>query len=176
MNTARFFQVLAFTTSWEGGYVNHPADAGLATNFGISQKAYDKSRREAGLELQSVQMIERLEVFNIYKEDYWLAGKCEHLAAPLDLAHFDTCVNFGVSHAAMFLQQALGVTVDGVIGGETLKAAKNCDAVAVAVSICEMRIGFRYDRCEQRPDQKVFLQGWLNRDNALKKACQAVTV
>jgi hypothetical protein len=39
----------------------------------------------------------------------------------------------------------------------------------VALKICQLRIKKRYDRVKQRPDQKVFLKGWLNRDNDLIK-------
>jgi lysozyme family protein len=169
MNTKRFFKAMAFTTSWEGGFANHPDDPGAATCFGVTQKNYDVYRLENVLQLQSVAQIDRLEVLNIFREKYWIAGSCDSLKAPLDIAHFDTCVNFGVSHAVMFLQQSLGVDFDGQMGPLTLAAADACDPREVALLVSELRIGFRYDRCEQKPSQRVFLEGWLNRDNALKK-------
>ena len=35
------------------------------------------------------------------------------------------------------------------------------------MTICNLRIKKRYDRVKQAPSQKVFLQGWLNRDKDL---------
>ena len=32
-----FNRAISFTLKWEGGYVNHPADKGGATNRGITQ-------------------------------------------------------------------------------------------------------------------------------------------
>ncbi len=171
VKTDRFLDTLDFTLKWEGGFSNDPLDPGGATNFGIVQTEYDAFRKRLGLSLQSVELIERKEVLSIYQSNYWLAGDCDKLLQPLDLGHFDTCVNFGPFHAAKFLQQALSVEPDGSIGPQTLAAAASADPKTVASTICDERIAFRYERVKQRPDQKKFLQGWLNRDNALKQFC-----
>jgi lysozyme family protein len=74
--------------------------------------------------------------------------------------------------AAEFLQEALGITADGLIGPKTLAAVANADGKVVAEKICDERISFRYQRVKQKLSQKKYLQGWLNRDNALKRYIQ----
>jgi hypothetical protein len=44
----------------------------------------------------------------------------------------------------------------------------------VALNICKLRIAKRYARVKQRADQKVFLKGWLNRDNDLIKKVKSM--
>jgi lysozyme family protein len=175
MNPAdEFSAALAFTLKWEGGFVDSPSDAGGPTNFGITQKIYDGYRHRNQLPLQSVRQISMNEVDDIYMNDYWLTGDCDEMQSPLPIAHFDTCVNFGPFQAARFLQQSLGVQDDGQIGPITLKALANSDPKSVAISICDLRITFRYERVAKDPTQKVFLEGWLNRDNALKNLVTSI--
>ena len=38
--SARLAAALAFVLRWEGGYVNHPADPGGATNKGVTQRTF----------------------------------------------------------------------------------------------------------------------------------------
>jgi lysozyme family protein len=172
IKTDRFFVALDFVLRAEGGYNNDPDDPGGATNRGIIQREYDAYRRRSGLSLRSVKFIEQKELIEIYYTDYWLVGDCDKLPVPLDLTHFDTCVNFCPLQAAEFLQEALGITADGLIGPKTLAAVANADGKVVAEKICDERISFRYQRVKQKLSQKKYLQGWLNRDNALKRYIQ----
>jgi len=66
-----FSAALALVLALEGGYSNHPADPGGATNYGITQAAYDSWRRGRGLDPQPVARIDRREVDAIYRERYW---------------------------------------------------------------------------------------------------------
>ena len=167
--TDRFLNALEFTLRWEGGFSTHPDDPGGATNFGVTQRVYDAFRKKNSLRLQSVKQIDRKEVLSIYQSDYWLVVDCEKIAPPMDFVHFDTCVNFGPFQAAKFLQQALSVLPDGYIGQITLLTLSKSDPRLVAGIVCDERIKFRHERVRQNASQEKFLQGWLNRDNALKK-------
>jgi len=51
--------------------------------------------------------------------------KGDGLPTGVDLMVFDAAVNQGPKWAAKFLQRALGVKDDGIIGPQTLAAAKN---------------------------------------------------
>lgn len=164
----RFLEALQFTLKWEGGYVNDDADAGGATNFGITQRVYDAFRRSQRLRIRSVAQIAKSEVNSIYFEHYWLAGHCQDMQKPLNAVHFDTCVNFGVFGATKLLQQALGVASDGIFGEVTRAALSGRDAIPVAFAICDERMAFRAERVAKHPDQKKFLEGWLRRDKALR--------
>jgi lysozyme family protein len=159
---------LPFVLRWEGGFVNHPADPGGATNKGVTQRVYDGWRTRHGLPKRGVREIEHAEVQAIYEADYWFAARCDALARKLDLVQFDTAVNMGVQRAIRFLQAALECGVDGQFGPTTLTAASECDAGDVMALYCATRERFYRTLAETRPSMQVFLKGWLNRLNALR--------
>jgi hypothetical protein len=115
----------------EGGYVNHPADRGGPTCFGITE-AVARAHGYAG----SMRQMPRDEAVAIYRRLYWLrphldevATRSRRIAAEL----FDTGVNMGPAVAVTFLQRALtalnrggkdypDLTPDGRIGPVTLAA------------------------------------------------------
>jgi lysozyme family protein len=164
-----FEEALQFTLRWEGGYVNHPNDYGGATNKGIIQRVYDDYRRRQGLPLRSVRFITDAEVRDIYENDYWKPSQSNLMVRPLAIAHFDTAVNFGVRGSVLFLQESLGVTADGIFGPNTRAALQRANTQSTALRYVDRRIEYRYIRVSQDPSQRVFLQGWLNRDNDLKR-------
>lgn len=91
---------------WEGGFVDHPADPGGATNQGVTQATYDAHRARAGLPTRSVEFISTSEVESIYREAYWLRAGCPDIAPPaLALCVFDAAVNSGVGAALKWLSQ-----------------------------------------------------------------------
>ena len=160
---------MPFILRWEGGYVNHPADPGGATNKGVTQKVYDDWRKRQGLLARDVRQLEDAEMHAIYEAGYWLPPRCDLLQSGLDLAQFDTAVNMGPKRAVQFLQQALRCEVDGDFGPATRKAAEACSLGSTIAAYCDVREAFYRGRVAQRPDQGVFLKGWLNRLNALRK-------
>jgi lysozyme family protein len=62
MTATNFPQSLSYVLENEGGYVNHPADPGGATNKGVTQAVYDDWRAARGLMKQSVRLIAPPEV------------------------------------------------------------------------------------------------------------------
>ena len=164
---SRFEECLPLILKHEGGYSDHPADKGGATNRGITQTVYDEWRIGQGFSRQPVSGISAAEVGKIYFSRYWKLGKCDQLPIPLDYVHFDGCVNHGVKQAAKFLQRALGVTDDGAIGPKTLDAVRQDDVYGtielVCTSILDQREQFYQTLTENKPHQKVFLKGWLAR-------------
>jgi lysozyme family protein len=169
MASTAFSVSLPFVLRWEGGYVNHPADPGGATNTGVTQRVYDGWRKRQGLAAQDVRQITDAEVHAIYEMDYWLPPRCDLLRSQLDLVQFDTAVNMGVGRAVRFLQSSLGCAVDGDFGPNTRAAAEGCDPGSVMNDYCNQREGFYRRLVERKPEMKVFLKGWLNRLNALRK-------
>jgi lysozyme family protein len=169
VTTAAFDESLPFVLRWEGGYVNHPADPGGATNKGVTQRVYDEWRRRQGEVPRDVRQITDAEVDTIYEADYWVPPRCDLLASQLDLVQFDTAVNMGVGRAVRFLQQAVGCGVDGDFGPATQKAATACDLGSTIVAYCDIREAFYRNLAERKPQMQVFLKGWLNRLNALRR-------
>lgn len=97
--TAAFNRALQRALKYEGGFVDHPADPGGATNQGVTQGAYDRWRTRQRLPTRSVREITPEEVRAVYHQDYWLAIGGDELAPARAAALFDAAVHSGVSRA-----------------------------------------------------------------------------
>ena len=169
MSSASFAQSLPFILRWEGGYVNHPADPGGATNLGVTQKVYDSWRRDQGQVHRDVRQLSDEEMHSIYESGYWRPARCNVLERKLDVVHLDTAVNMGTGRAVRFLQAAVECEVDGGFGADTLRAVECCDLASALMKYCNEREAF-YDRLVvKNPKLRVFRKGWQNRLDALRK-------
>jgi len=164
-----FEKALAFSLQWEGGWSSHPSDPGGDTMRGVTQKTYKAFRKSQGLPSQSVKLITDAEVHQLYYQHYWQPCKAELMVPPLAVVHLDTAINFGVTGAFKFLQEALGLEIDGIFGPKTEVALASHNNQATALKYLACRIAYRHQRVKKRPSQSVFLQGWLNRDRDLEK-------
>ncbi|KAB2921643.1 MAG: hypothetical protein F9K25_20090 [Candidatus Contendobacter sp.] len=133
----------------EGGLSNHRRDPGGLTKFGISQRSYPN------LDIAS---LTREQAIEIYHADYWNPIKGDDLPAGLDLLLLDTAVNMGVITAALLLQDALGVTLDGHIGPITLGRARQ-NMPEILGDYCAVR-AWRY---EINRNEDTFGKGWFRR-------------
>jgi len=118
----------------EGGYVNHPDDRGLETNFGISKRAYPEV---------DIKNLTKTEAKEIYRRDYWNRVMGDDLPFPLALVTFDAAVNSGVSRASKWLQTAVEAYPDGVVGPLTVEgatAAYNASPYATVERCCDLRL------------------------------------
>ncbi len=163
MNTytysAAFESAVAFVLKAEGGYVNDPADAGGETNYGISKRAYPDLDIKALTEQQAK---------DIYFEDYWLRCRCDDMPAYIAAAVFDTAVNMGQRTAIKFLQQALGVTVDGIIGPVTLSGTYQKSPDELLPDFLSYR-SKRYHELASKGQNSRFIRGWLKRTYELQQ-------
>jgi lysozyme family protein len=156
---SNFDDALARVLVSEGGYVNNPKDPGGATNKGITQRVYNLYRSRLNLSAQSVQNISDAEVRQIYKEQYWDVAKCDSLPVGISYCVFDGDVNSGVSQSTKWLQRALGVTVDGAIGPNTITAANEAEPDALIDAICDRRLAY----LKALSTWKTFGKGWSSR-------------
>jgi len=162
----------------EGGYVNHPADKGGPTCFGITE-AVARAHGYAG----PMRQLPRAEAIAIYRRIYWARPRIDEVASrsgALAAELFDTGVNMGPAVAVTFLQRALtalnrggtdypDLTPDGRIGPTTLaaldsflKARGKTGGETVLLRALEALQGERYLRlAERRPANEAFLYGWL---------------
>jgi lysozyme family protein len=156
----------------EGGVSNHPADKGGLTNMGVTQVAYNNFRSRHGLPLQSVTLGTVDEFTQLYREDYWNTSKAGLLPVGLDLCVFDTAVNSGPARALMILQEALDFRngdIDGRWGSKTAAAVANCDPLSLAADFCDEREEYFKEIVRANPSQKVFFNGWINRNEHIKQ-------
>jgi lysozyme family protein len=140
------------------GYVNIPADRGGETKYGISQRAHP------GIIIRDINLDIAMD---IYLEEYWLKGNCQNLVNGLSLFHFDCCVNHGIVRATKFLQQALEIPEDGIIGKVTLGAANESDLPSLLERLREIRKDFFHRIVKNNKSQSIFLNGWLTRADAV---------
>jgi len=164
-----FESALAFVLRWEGGFVDHPQDPGGRTNRGVTQRVYAAWRARHGLPPQDVRQVADAEVRAIYESDYWRPPCCDRLPERLDLVQFDTAVNMGVGRAVRLLQGAVGCGVDGKFGTGTASAVAGCDPRSALSAYCDAREAYYRRLVAAKPDLRVFLKGWLNRLNALRR-------
>lgn len=158
-----FERALKFVLRHEGGYVNDPQDRGGATNYGITQAAYDEWSRAKGVASRPVQNITDVEVKAIYEERYWRPANCHEMCWPLNASVFDAAVQHGVQRAIKFLQKQLGVTQDGIIGPQTRRTFCKRDQRALAYALITDREAFYGQIVHDTPGMKKFAAGWDNR-------------
>ena len=114
-----FEACLPLLLAHEGGFVEHPDDPGGATKFGITGRTLARFRGTK-VTREAVMALTRDEAGEVYRTLYWDKIGGDHLPAGIDYAVFDAAVNSGVRQATLWLQRALGVTADGVIGQKLL--------------------------------------------------------
>lgn len=161
-----FSASLAHVLTIEGGFVNSPRDPGGATNHGVTQAIYDKWRRSHGLPSQDVRLITQVEIEAIYHSMFWQPVHGDDLPGGVDYATFDFAVNSGPYEADVCLQRAIealqnaaGVTIDGVIGPKTLAALHAADPRRIITEVCAERVAFMKAHC----DWADFGKGWEKR-------------
>jgi len=113
-----FNEAFARLIKHEGGYVDHAADPGGATNYGITERVarangYTGDMRDLPIDVAR----------NIYRRLYWDTVRADDLPPAIRFHVFDAAVNSGPGQAVKWLQQAAGVKMDGRIGPQTLGAA-----------------------------------------------------
>ena len=134
----------------EGGYVNDPKDPGGETKFGVSKRAYP-GEDIAGLTLERAKAL--------YLRDYWHVIHADELPKHVRFAVFDAAVNSGVRQAIKWLQRAVGVNDDGVIGHKTLSAVVAMDPYKLVAVFNGQRLKFM----TELNTFHVFGRGWARR-------------
>lgn len=119
----------------EGGYVDNPFDPGGETKYGITKRValangYTGSMRDIPWE----------EAKRIAKLQYWDKFRCDEFDIRIAFQLFDCAYNGG--RPVHWLQQALGITVDGVIGTETISAAHAADVDRIIMKFDAYRLKY----------------------------------
>jgi len=155
---------IALVLKHEGGYVNNPKDPGGATNLGVTKKVWEEWVGKP-VSLDEMKALTVKDVTPLYKAQYWDRVRGDDLPAGVDYAVMDVAVNSGVVRAAKFLQAALGLTADGIIGPATLAAAEAANPRQLVTEICDKRLAFM----QALPIWSTFGKGWQRRVGEVEK-------
>ena len=157
-----FDLALAFVLDQEGGYSKRPDDP--ETNYGITIQTARAYGYRGSMRRISLDIVRR-----IYRQGYWERCRCDDLPEhPLRLVVFDAAVNSGPGQSIKWLQQAVGVEPDGVIGAETLRALSVYNGRTLqdlTLALIERRLAFLRGLSKWR----TFGRGWSRRIAALRE-------
>lgn len=163
--------VINAVISKEGGFVNHSADKGGATKFGITQRTLSKYLEKV-VTVEEIKALDIQTAKDIYELRYYRAPKIDRLPEPLQPFLFDCAVNHGPRRAIKFLQQVCNdaeygsLAVDGLMGPKTKAQANACFETLggwMLLALIEERLMFYSSIAQMDPSQNVFLSGWFNR-------------
>ncbi len=169
MTATNFEKCLALTLQYEGGYVDHPADPGGATNLGITRRTLAAFRGRVVTKTE-VRQLSRAEAAQIYRRKYWNAVRGDELPAGVDAAVFDHAVNSGPGAAVRMLQSSLGLKADGAFGLTTSAALFVARPPALIGELIRRRRGF----VARLKTFAIFGRGWTRRLQAIEKSSLAM--
>lgn len=149
----------------EGGLVDNPQDPGGLTNFGWSL------RENPGLTADEIRSMTKAQAFQRYHEKFWLPIHGDELPIGLAMCTLDASVMSGIGNGAVWLQGAVGATMDGDIGPLTIKAALDADRSLAIADCCDRRMDF----LRKLATWPYFGKGWTarvedTREQALQEA------
>ena len=165
----------------EGGFVNDPDDPGGATNFGVTIG----TMRNLGIDLNKdgkideadVKLVTAEKAQGIFVKEFFDRPGNNKLPKELQATVFDMQVNSG-SNAVKILQRVVNrfgtnISVDGIIGPETLKAVSSVYRDMGSELINEYGVARRdyyYDLADGREQSRKFARtrlggkgGWIKR-------------
>lgn len=155
---------------FEGGKDDDPIDPGGRTNQGVTQRVYSAWRLKNGKPARDVFLMENAERDEIYHENYGMKVRFDELPPGIDLVLLDGGINSGPAQSIKWVQRALNITADGVLGDVTMQrimSHENHDALIE---------GILFRRMAFLRGLKTFNHfggGWTSRVNQLKKNGQA---
>ncbi|WP_294322640.1 glycosyl hydrolase 108 family protein, partial [uncultured Chryseobacterium sp.] len=172
---SKFKKVAPIILKHEGGFVDHPADKGGATNKGITFATWQKyAKEDVNIEptLDNLKAITDEQATTIYRKRYWEPkGFCKIEDERVGLMVYDWTITSG--GAGKQVQKLLkdefeqDIKDDGTIGSKTIEALNNVhDQDKLLTRIAEIRKQYYTNLTftdGKKNNQDVFLKGWLNR-------------
>jgi lysozyme family protein len=145
-----FDEAFAKMIAHEGGFIDHRADPGGATKYGISKRSYP---------MLDIAALTLDDAKTIYRRDFWGPAGCDAVPDALKFDLFDTAVHSGVGTAVRMLQRVVGETADGILGPRTLQAVQSMTAPRLVARFNGARLALMADL----PHWPSFGRGWARR-------------
>ena len=140
----------------EGCYSNHPKDGGGITKYGITTNVYPK---------EDIKNLSRQRANAILYRDFWNYNGMNKLPKEVAGPLFDHSVNVGSPRGIEHIHRPLGIESGEVIGSETLKRLNSQPYDVFMEKYKDYLRQYYINLKKQKPDQKDFEAGWLNRVN-----------
>ena len=149
-------------------------DSGGPTRMGITWGALTRAYGQGLVNHNDITLLTKSEANRIYEANYWVPSRANMMDWGLCLVHYDCAVNCGVGGAAKQLQRALNnigkkVSIDGVIGPLSLAAVSEVQQDKLIACYIDVRVEFYHGLVAKNPSQGVFLKGWLNRLEMMRR-------
>ncbi len=170
---ATFEKFHKFIIAAEGGFVDHPADPGGATKYGITLQTLSDWRGTT-VTAEDVMALERDEADAIFRTNYYTRCRCGELPERTAMVLYNTAVQSGPVRAVKLLQEAFNtlglklngepLKVDGIIGRNTVTAARKADATVLSSTYLDLFETY----LRTLGNFHVFEKGWLNRIGRLR--------
>ena len=138
----------------EGGWSEHANDPGGKTMYGITETIARANGYTGDMKDLTVAQAKE-----IYKAAFWDAIQADKLHPVFRFDVFDAAVNSGIPQAVRWLQRAVGVTEDGIMGPVTIDATHRNNPEAARSRM----IGFRLHMMTQLKHWPSFSRGWARR-------------
>lgn len=133
----------------------------------IKQVLNGKSLKEASVILYNNSDLVAL-VYEFYKREFWDKMRLDEVESDLKASEvFIFGVNVDTKPAVRVLQRLLNVTVDGVMGAQTLKALNAYDEDKFNVEFDSYEIAYYASLVSKNPKFKIYANGWKNRALAI---------
>jgi lysozyme family protein len=172
-----FINALQATLRREGRFVDHQADRGGPTDYGISLRLLQNLPDLAGdidgnghVDLNDVKAMTAADAAAFYRKYFWDHYRLEDVAPPLVAAKlFDMFVHMRGKLAAKCAQRALRacnkpVLEDGILGSKTIAAINEIrDQLNLLAALRSESWGTYALIIAQDPTQEEFRDGWKNR-------------
>lgn len=180
----------AFTAKWEGGLSDDAADSGGLTKFGVDlAMMQDIASTQAGRDTldrmgiilpvtrNTIKNLTETQAASIYRWQAWESLKLDIIPLRPAVLIYDAAVNSGPKQSVRFAQRGYNACVaygqpldtDGIMGPATRKAMQQADTDKILMAMLDQREKFYHDLVASKPSQEVFLRGWLNRVDDLRR-------
>ena len=157
---------MPFILRWEGGFSDHPADRGGATNKGVTLATF-RQFYGADRTADDLRAMTDAQWLHIFREGYWNRWQADRIASQSLANLLVDWVWASGSHGITRPQRILGVEADGIVGEQTLAALAARAPEPLFHQLKAARIAFVEGIVRENPSQKVFLRGWKNRIEAI---------
>lgn len=159
----RFGKIFDYLLKVEGGYSNDKYDAGGKTKYGIIESEARKYGYKGHMRDMPIDIAR-----DIYNKKYYHKNGLDTLKSDkIALSVCDFIVNsgnWGAKKAQATLNElGFDLKVDGILGDKSLEALNKVDENKFLEKYHDLQRRFYRAIVTNKPSQKVFLKGWLNR-------------